>query len=161
MPGLIVLYYKTYELLALPALASTYLITIIGIRLTPRSWAQVNDRGDYVSTVRVFTKVAIVVHIYTVRPPPLFCCHQLPPPAALPHLRCAPCSPLAVSNWCLSGAGGMRAWCLVCDGVLVRDRFVVCSICCPPFRPAVLLCHALVPNYRKRSASSYVPRCFD
>lgn len=77
VPGLIVLFYGTFELQALPALASTYFITIIGIRLTPRAWAQVDDRGDYLKTVRVFTKVAIVVHIYTVRSPPSRAPHQV------------------------------------------------------------------------------------
>lgn len=66
VPGLVVIFYGTFELQAMPALASTYFITIVGIRLTPRSWAQVDDRGEYLRTVRVFTKVAIVVHIYTV-----------------------------------------------------------------------------------------------
>ena len=73
IPGLVVLFYKTYELLAMPSLASTYLITIIGIRLTPRAWASCDDRGDYLKAVKVFTKVAIVVHVYTVRPPPPPC----------------------------------------------------------------------------------------
>lgn len=84
-PGLVVLLDHPFEVMAVPALALTFIVTIIGVHRTPAAWLGVScseSTKNLEVATKVFTKVSILFVVYTVRPLPL------PPP--LPSLSDSP-----------------------------------------------------------------------
>lgn len=70
-PGLVILLRHPPEVMAVPSLVLTFLVTTIGIRSTPSAWVECaaceQDNGRLRTAVQVFTKICIVFIVYTVR----------------------------------------------------------------------------------------------
>jgi hypothetical protein len=72
-PGLLVLLKHPFEIMAVPALIFTFLVTVIGIHRTPDAWLGCHcsaSRKQLAVAVKVFTKISIMFVVYTVRPLP-------------------------------------------------------------------------------------------
>ena len=65
-PGLLIFFDGTFRLMALPALALVFIVTLILLRLQPRKW--IPDEASYWITFTVFRKVCITMGVYMVRP---------------------------------------------------------------------------------------------
>lgn len=65
-PGLYILFEGSFKLMALPALALVFIVTLVLLRLQPRKW--IPDEEAYWIAFNVFRKVCITMGVYMVRP---------------------------------------------------------------------------------------------
>lgn len=65
-PGLYILFKRPFKFLALPSLALVFTVTLVLIRLAPKSW--IEDPKSYWRAFRVYKKVSITFFVYMVRP---------------------------------------------------------------------------------------------
>ena len=64
-PGLYILFERPFKFMALPALALVFFVTLVLIRLAPKSW--IEDPPSYWRAFHVFKKVSITFFVYMVR----------------------------------------------------------------------------------------------